>query len=132
MLSNTTIEQINYIKDLDYEYNVKLAILGIAFCYSLFFLWLDYKWDKDKYYAKMIKVWIFRLPSYVFIAFLPMFIIFLLRTLSWTELYLILWIYYSYVLFILFWAGMVGGWEVMLELLGIKLKPSTMKTKYKF
>jgi hypothetical protein len=52
---NETIILMNYAKDLDIEYNIKLILLLLTFIYSVGAWWLAYKWKTDKYYAIIIK-----------------------------------------------------------------------------
>ena len=43
MVSNSTIEIINYAKEIDFEYNIKLISIFVFLCYALVLLYFDRK-----------------------------------------------------------------------------------------
>lgn len=83
MIPNITIETINYVKDIEYEYNIKLITLLSLVIFSLLGIWyFNNKFKVDSlahYYLKFIitKVcWTFFIAS-------PLWISFLSRTVSY-------------------------------------------------
>jgi len=79
MVSNITIETINYAKDIDMDYNAKMFVLCLGFIYVCFCLWYSFRMDDEKYWQKIFKYAILRLPSLVFFFFYPLFGLFIMR-----------------------------------------------------
>lgn len=127
MVYNETISLINYAKDLEIEYNLKLFLLLLTLVYITVSLYLSYKWETDKYFVKVIKNFLINLPFTVILFFYPLFSIFLLRGASWELFYSLIVAFYGYSLVILTIAGYLGMFEYAAELLGIKPKLKEMK-----
>lgn len=132
MVSNTTIETINYIKDIDYDFNIKLFLLAVMFVYSIGALWLANKWQTDRFYVLIIKNFLLRIPFAILLIFFPLFSIMLLREVSYETFYMLMISFYSYAFVIGLIAGKLGLFEVAGELLGFKHTPKKMQTSYKF
>ena len=122
-----TIEIINYAKDLEIEYNLKLFLLFITFAYCVCCLFLAYKWQSDKYYVKVIKNFLIYLPFSVIMFFYPLFSIILLRGVSWEVFYMMVVAFYGYSLIVLLISAKLGIFEYAMDLLGIKPKIKEMK-----
>lgn len=129
MVSETTIETINYIKDIEIEYNIKLIILCLACIYSLIFIYISFKWERDELWTKIIKIYLLRLPSIVILLGVPLFTIYLWRTASWEVVYTLLIAYYTYAFVVLLVAGKLGLFTWAFKLLGINTKPLNMEMK---
>jgi hypothetical protein len=127
MVSQDTLDIINYSKDIDIDFNLKLFLLFIMLVYSVFFVWLTFKWDKDKHYITLIKNFLIRLPMMTFIFFFPLLSIFLMREASWEIIYRFLVVFYSYSFIILLISAKLGMFEFAFELLGYKMSPKQMK-----
>jgi hypothetical protein len=130
-LTNTTIETINYTKDLDIEYNIKLIIFGALFLYSCVALFAAHKWEADELYKKIIKIFIMQIPPSMFLFFFPLFSIYLFRTVSWEVIYGFMIALFSYFMIVFLLAGKLGLFTMLANLLGIetKVKKMEMKTK---
>ena len=124
---NETITLINYTKDLDFEYNIKVLLLGLLFLYSVAGLYLSYKWNSDKYAVKIFKNLLLRLPSGVYLFFFPLFSIYLLRGVSWEVFYTLMIAFYTYALVITMISMKLGLIEYGADMLGIKPKIKEMK-----
>jgi hypothetical protein len=127
MTLNETITAINYIKDIEAENNIKLFILGILFIYSIFMIWLSFHWEPDYFWQKIIKYLILRVPSVVFLFFLPLMSFYLFRQLSYELLYIPLLIVFSYVMLILTLCLFLGMFTWLIEMLGIDTKTKKME-----
>lgn len=127
MSYNETITLINYAKDVEFEYNIKLLLLGLLFLYSVAGLYLSYKWDSDKYAVKVFKNLLMRLPSIVYLFFFPLFSIYLLREVSWEVFYTLMIVFYTYALSITMISMKLGLIEYGADMLGIKPKIKEMK-----
>lgn len=124
---NQSIQLANHIKDVEIEYNIKLFIIFSIFIYSIVAFWLVSKWDTDRFYAKIVKVFLLQMPFGVLSIFIPLFSIFLLRDLSYERLYMLMVAFYSYSFIILMIAGKIGLFEIGADLLGFKFSPKQMK-----
>jgi len=131
VMTNTTIEAINYTKDLDIEYNIKLLLLGLLFIYSLGLLYLSNKWETDQLWQTIIKWFIMRIPSTIYLFFFPFFMIFLFRTASWEIIYRLMIAYFTYLFIVLMLAGKLGLFTLLANLLGIDtgVKKMELQTK---
>ena len=129
MVSNTTIETINYIKDIEIEYNIKFILLCLISIYCLVFIYISYKWEREDLWAKIIQLYLMRIPSCVILFFMPLTVIYLWRTASWELLYTLLIAYYSYAIVIILIAGKLGLFMWAFKLLGINTKPMNMEIK---
>jgi len=132
MVTNTTLETINYIKDIEYEYNIKLIIMCFTFLYAITLIWLSYKWERDELWTQLIKWFLMRIPSFVILALLPLTTIYLWRTASWELVYGLMIAYYSYSFVIILIAGHLGMFTFMMQMLGINTKAMKMETKRVF
>lgn len=131
MVSNTTIETINYVKDIDIEFNMKIIMLFFTCVYCLVFIYLSFKWERDELWTKIIKIYLMRIPSFIILLLMPLMTIYLWRTASWEVLYALLIAYYSYAIVIILVAGKLGLFTWAFHLLGINTKPMNMEIKKK-
>lgn len=131
VLSNVTIEQINYVKDIEFEYNIKLIILGLLFIYSLGAFYLASKWESEKYYSKIVKIYLLKIPFGILLFFYPLLTLFLLRQVSYETFYMLMVAFYGYALVIGLIAGKLGIFELAMDMLGIKPKPQKIESRYK-
>ena len=131
MVSDTTIETINYVKDIDIEYNIKLIIICFACIYSLILIFISLRWEEKELWTKIIKIYIMQIPSIMALIFMPLFSIYLWRTASWELLYTIMIAYYSYLFVIMLIAGNLGFFTWAFNLLGINTKLMRMEIKRK-
>lgn len=127
MAYNETITLINYTKDLDFEYNIKLLLLGLLFVYSVAGMYISYKWKSDKYAVKIFKNLLMRLPSVVYLFFFPLFSIYLLRGVSWEVFYTLMIVFYTYSLVVTTISLKLGLIEYPADMLGIKPKIKEMR-----
>lgn len=127
MTLNETITAINYIKDIDAEQNIKLFILGIAFIYSVVMIWLSFKWEPEFLWQKIIKYLILRVPSSVFLFFMPLMSFYLFRQVSYEVLYIPLVIIFSYIMLILTLCMFLGMFTWFIEMLGFDTKTKKME-----
>lgn len=77
MVSNTTIETINYIKDIEFEYNIKILTLASLVVFSILCIWyFENRFQINtlaQYYLKMVLTkssWTFFIASPLWIGFL--------------------------------------------------------------
>ena len=131
VMTNATIETINYTKDLEIEYNIKLLLLGLLFIYSLGLLYLSNKWETDQLWQTIIKWFIMRIPSTIYLFFFPFFMIFLFRTASWEIIYRLMIAYFTYLFIVIMLAGKLGLFTLLANLLGIDtgVKKMELQTK---
>jgi len=129
MVTNTTLETINYIKDVEIEYNIKIIIMCLAFIYALTLIWFSNKWKMDELWTQVIKWFLMRIPSFVILVFMPLFTIYLWRTASWELVYGLMIAYYSYAFVVILIAGKLGMFTFMMKMLGMNTKPMKMETK---
>jgi len=131
VLTNTTIDAINYAKDIDIEYNIKLFLLGILFVYSVILIYLSFKWETDQLWQTIIKYFIMRVPSTIFLFFFPFFSIFMFRSASWEIIYSLMIPFFVYVIVVGVIAGKLGMFTIFANLLGIDtgVKKMELKTK---
>lgn len=120
MSVNETIQVLNYAKDLDINYNVKLIILCFVVVYSVALIWLSFKWESEDLWVQVVQWAIMRLPSFIFLFFSPLYVIYLWRTASYNMLYALMGTYYSYVFVVLLVAGNLGMFSFMLKMFGFK------------
>lgn len=127
MLTNTTVETINYIKDVEIEYNIKLLMMCISCVYFIALIIISYKWDNDDLWAKVIKLWMFRFPSITILFFSVLFPLYLFRGISWEAIYTLIIAYYSYIIVIGGVAGKLGMLTFAAKLIGINPKFKKME-----
>ena len=131
MVSNETISTINYIKDLETETNIKYLLLALLFLYSIVSIYISFKWDNDEAYAIIIKNFIMRIPSTIFLFFFPFMTIFLFRSVSWELIYgfmLTLFTYYGIVIMVV---SPLGFWTFFAGLIGLKTKTEKVELRIK-
>lgn len=125
MVSANTIDTINLVTDINIEYNIKLFLMIAMWLYFAFVFWLSFKFDGDRLF---IKIW--RLFSRVipvpYLVFAPMFIFFLLRTVEFEILYVLMMAFYSIFLVIWFVLFLIAMWEYALHILGFRITPKKM------
>ena len=131
VISNTTTEAINYAKDIDIEYNIKIILLGMLFLYSVILIYLSYKWELNELWVILMKWLIMRIPSIIFLFFSPFFTIFLFRSASWELIYSLMISYFSYIMIVLMIVGNFGMFTFFANLLGINTGVKKMELNAK-
>ncbi len=78
MVSNTTIELINYSKDLDIEYNTKLIVLFTLLIYCLVMFWFSFRMKDDHIWQVLVKQILFRWATlpYIILFFIPLMMVY--------------------------------------------------------
>lgn len=75
MVSQATINSIEYIKTIDTEFNMKLILIFLFFCYAVFALWVDMKYlSKDKRASFTLLSLGAKIYYFSYLIFLPTFI----------------------------------------------------------
>ena len=125
------MEAINYAKDIDIEYNIKMILLGMLFLYSTILIYFSFKWETDQLWQTIIKYFVMRIPSTIFLFFSPFFSIFLFRSASWELIYGLMIPYFTYLFIVLLVAGKLGLFTLLANLLGIDtgVKKMELQTK---
>lgn len=109
VLNNETIELINYSKDIDIDYNIKLFLILFFIVLSIFLLWYSKKIERKTDISNTI-YYIVLYISILTIIFIPLYIFLLLRSVSIDILLNYTFILYEVMLigtclFVLWWAG---------------------------
>jgi hypothetical protein len=129
MVSNETITTINYIKDIEFEYNIKLILLGLMFLYSVVFLYISYKWQPEYVWGDVINIGLFRAPTIAFLFFAPLTVFYLFRGVSWEVIYTLLIAVFSYAFIVFLVCLNVGLWTYFAEMVGIDMKTKKIEMK---
>jgi len=129
MLTNTTVETINYIKDIEIEYNIKLLIMCVSFIYLVTLIIISSKWKSDDLWVYVIRIWMFRIPSIVILFFSILFPLYLFREISWEAITTLVVAYYSYLIVIGGVAGKLGMFTWAAKLIGINPKFKKMEVR---
>ena len=108
-LNNETIELINYSKDLDFDYNIKLLLITFFIGLSLFLLWYSRKIERKTDISNMMFYFV-NITSILIIGFLPLYLFLLVRTVALSVIILYVLLLYKIIfsvgiLFILWWSG---------------------------
>jgi len=130
VLNQTTIDTLNYTQDLTTEYNIKFWILALLFIYCVGSLWLSYRWKTEYNWQNFLKYFLLKIPSAILLFLFPFFTIYLLRTVSWETLYMLMIPLYSYYLIVILIGGKLGFFEWAWTLLGFK-KMDKLEAKLK-
>lgn len=104
MVNQDTIETINYIKDLEFEYNIKLLILTLFLLYSITFLILTRDTKLDKISKGIMLAW-GRISAIIFIINIPFMYTFFLMRGSLETLQMFVVTYYSFTYLVIFLFG---------------------------
>lgn len=126
MVSQSTIDAINYTKDLDYAHEIKILLIITFFIYALLMLWLSFKVDINWYWWK-IAVVILRVTGFAWITFLPLFWLLLLRTASFEILYNYMLGFYTIFFGFITLLFITGFAEFGLRLMGIDVSPKNIQ-----
>ena len=113
MVSNVTIETINYVKDVEFEYNIKLLTLLSLVAFSLASIWFFKNRFKvntlASYYVKVI----IEKSAWTFLVTTPLWIAFLARTVQYDIMIrFIMFIYGIGFLVGFFWVFVYGGEKI--------------------
>jgi len=79
VLNNETIEIINYSKDIDFDYNIKLFLILFFIALSLFLLWYSRKIERQTDLSNMI-YYLINTISILILTFIPLYFFLLLRS----------------------------------------------------
>jgi len=125
MVNQNTLDIINYSKDLDFEFNMKLAVLGLLLIYSIWVIYStkDYKFTTI---SNAILVAYSKIISYVYLFNLPLILSFFLYRGTWESLTMFLLGFYSITYIVLFAFGQFWSIEFVVKLfakiLGVDIK----------
>ncbi len=131
MAFNESITLINYAKDIDFEYNIKIILICTMYAYAILMLYLSFKVDLDWFWWKIVKV-LFRVVGWAWIFFLPLFWLLLLRTASFEIIYLYLVGFYTIALSVFVGLSFLMGAEFIGRMFGFDIKPSRIQMGSKF
>ncbi len=122
MVTNSTVELINLVTDINIEYNIKMFIMVSMWLYFAFIFWFSFRFDGDRFF---IKIWrlLSRFISIPYLVFAPMFTFFLLRTVVFETLYLYMLGFYTIFLSIWFLLALLALGEFYTYMIGIKMTP---------
>ena len=79
VLNNETIEIINYSKDIDFDYNIKLFLILFFIALSVFLLWYSRKIERQTDLSNMI-YYLINTISILILTFIPLYFFLLLRS----------------------------------------------------
>ena len=79
VLNNETIEIINYSKDIDFDYNIKLFLILFFIALSIFLLWYGRKIERKTDLSNMI-YYLTNTISILILTFIPLYFFLLLRS----------------------------------------------------
>lgn len=125
MVSQNTIDIINYTKDLDIEFNTKMFIFCVLLLYSLWFLYKtkDYEFTSI---SNAIAVGYGKIVSYIYIFNLPWLAIWFLFRGTLEQFIFFIGAFYSISYMVIFAFGSFWSWETvaktMSKVLGLDYK----------
>lgn len=131
VLNEDTIELINYSKNIDIDYNIKLFLILFFIALSIFLVWYSKKIERDTDLSNMI----YYLTTYIsilVIGFIPLYIFLLLRSVDIDLL-----LKYTFVLYGVIFIGVLlfGLWwatQRFLMLFGVDFKSKRGKSYRKY
>ena len=128
VLNNETIALINYSKDIDIEYNIKLFLIFFFIATSLILLWYSKKIERKTDISNMV-YYLTLYISIIIIAFIPLYIFLLLRSVSLDVLLNYVFVFYTVMLialclFVLWWSGQ----SFLYKVFGVEMKIKKGKT----
>jgi hypothetical protein len=126
MVRQTTIDTINYVKDLDYNHEIKILLIITFFIYALIMLWLSFKVEINWFWWK-IAVVILRVTGFAWITFLPLFWLLLLRGASFEILYNYMLGFYTIFFGFVTLLFITGFAELGLRFMGIDVSPKNIQ-----
>ncbi len=85
VLSNDTITQINYIKDIEFEYNIKLFLFIFFIITAIIALYIANKGDYETESRSIFNYFLFAY-GWLVIFFLPLYLFFLQRLMPLTQI----------------------------------------------
>lgn len=122
MVTNSTLELINTVTDINIEYNIKLYLMVAMWLYFAFVFWFSFKFDGDRFFVKAWRI-ISRFIALPYLVFAPMFTFFLLRTVIFETLYVYMIAFYGIFLTVWLLLFIAAIAEFSLYMLDIKLTP---------
>lgn len=129
MVSNSTVELVNLVADVNIEYNIKLFIMISMWIYFAFVFWFSFKFNGDRLFVKIWRI-ISRLVSIPYLVFAPLFIFFLLRTVEFEILYNYMLWFYGIFLFLWFVLFLLAIYEYATYIIGIDITPSRIVKEF--
>jgi hypothetical protein len=132
MTLNETLTAIQYAKDLDIEYNVKLYLIVFFLIYSIVMLYLSFKWKQEYMWEQVIIWFLMRIPTSIILFFSPLYVIYFFRAISWEVLYVLLATIFSYAFVIIMLAGVLGMFSYFMKMFGLNegFKKIELKKKW--
>lgn len=95
MVSNSTMEAINYAKDLDIQFDMKLLILTVILIYMVFLVWWSTRIPNTKGWIVLTKFIVMRGFTIPYIVFYPFALMMLFRQVSIEGIFNIMLVYYN-------------------------------------
>jgi len=127
-LNQDTVDIINYTKDLDIEYNIKLFLILFLIIISLFLFWYSKKIERKNDINNLL-FYLSRYITIIIIVFIPLYTFLLLRSVSVNILLDYTFILYGILLIgaflIILW---FAGEYLLYKLFGIEFKKDKVKS----
>ena len=119
MTLNETIQTIQYVQDIQIEYNIKVYLIVFFLIYSIVMLYLSFKWKQEYIWEQVIIYFLMRIPTVIILFFSPLYVIYMFRTVSWEVLYILLITIYSYAFVVIMIAGTLGMFTYFMKMFGL-------------
>lgn len=129
MVSQNTIDTINYVKDIDIEFNTKLIVMFLLLAYSCFFLWLSFRLENKKAWVVVTKYIGMRGMTIPYIFFMPFNLLLMYRGASLEAIFKIMLMYYSVIFVGIVLVFTLFGSEWILSFFGINNLGEILTTK---
>ena len=127
VINATTLEIINYTKDLDYSFNIKILLFIFLIVTAIVSLYYGYK-DESETETKSFYNMIMVVYGYLVIFFTPLYLFFLQRTIELTLILNYVAIAYKIIFYALFLFGLIWGFErILIHLFGVSFKTKSRK-----
>lgn len=114
------IENINYAFDLQIDLYIKSILLGLLLIFSIYGIWFSKIEENNKYHEVFFKFFFVKIPSIVYVYFLPFFTVFLYRGVKAEELLIYIGSFYGFYMVGLFIFSLIWGTQYMLQMFGIE------------
>ena len=121
VISNASQEFILSVVDYNQEYNTKIIVLGFVLLYSIFFLWYQGRIGHDMKWKIIVRLMMI-VFGFVMIFLFPLFAFFLYREYALSSLLNLLMTLYTVIFIIMGVLVWIWGFDVILNMLGIKGK----------
>lgn len=119
-ISNATQEFVLSVVDANIEFNSKIYLLLLLLIYFSVMFYISFRIDDSLSWWRKAAKWSMRLFSVVFLVGMPLFVLFLYRGFTLSNLILVIVGFYGIVLTIILLVAMVFGGETFFSMLGLK------------